>query len=200
MHGQPVNSVLNGVLPIHIAASSGNDLVVQMLIDAGADVNAARLVSERTLFSQSKVETLIFSRNSASRLPGSLASTMPTGQKQSVVLEPLDQLLCTLLLQMATHTSSRFSSRMELIPMRPRNTVLNPKISLGKLDMSMSLPYFGYGTKMLIVGNSPTIRMGVTSARLVASTILLHLRRVAAVTVAMVEMGRLLRLPHQYTA
>lgn len=42
MHGQPVNSVLNGVLPIHIAASSGNDLVVQMLIDAGADVNAAR--------------------------------------------------------------------------------------------------------------------------------------------------------------
>ena len=42
MHGQPVNSVLNGVLPIHIAASSGSELVVQMLIDAGADVNAAR--------------------------------------------------------------------------------------------------------------------------------------------------------------
>jgi ankyrin repeat protein len=42
MHGQPVNSVLNGVLPIHIAASSGNEQVVQMLIDAGADVNAAR--------------------------------------------------------------------------------------------------------------------------------------------------------------
>lgn len=42
MHGQPVNSVLNGVLPIHIAASSGNEHVVQMLIDAGADVNAAR--------------------------------------------------------------------------------------------------------------------------------------------------------------
>lgn len=44
MHGQPVNSVLNGVLPIHIAASSGNEMVVQMLIEAGADVNAARYV------------------------------------------------------------------------------------------------------------------------------------------------------------
>lgn len=44
MHGQPVNSVLNGVLPIHVAASSGNELVMQMLIEAGADVNAARWV------------------------------------------------------------------------------------------------------------------------------------------------------------
>lgn len=46
MHGQPVNSVLNGVLPIHVAASSGNELVVQMLIEAGADVNAARWASQ----------------------------------------------------------------------------------------------------------------------------------------------------------
>lgn len=42
MQGQPVNSVLNGVLPIHVAAAAGNEHVVQMLIDAGADVNAAR--------------------------------------------------------------------------------------------------------------------------------------------------------------
>ena len=45
MHGQPVNSVLNGVLPIHVAASAGNEHVVQMLIEAGADVNAPRYVS-----------------------------------------------------------------------------------------------------------------------------------------------------------
>lgn len=42
--GQPVNSVISGVLPIHAAASSGNDTVVRMLIEAGADVNAPRLV------------------------------------------------------------------------------------------------------------------------------------------------------------
>ncbi|GAA5859354.1 hypothetical protein JCM1840_004576 [Sporobolomyces johnsonii] len=42
-HGQPVNSVLNGVLPLHAAASSGNETVVRMLIEAGADVNAPRL-------------------------------------------------------------------------------------------------------------------------------------------------------------
>ncbi|GAA5897359.1 uncharacterized protein JCM6883_006672 [Sporobolomyces salmoneus] len=42
-HGQPVNSVLNGVLPLHAASSSGNETVVKMLIEAGADVNSPRL-------------------------------------------------------------------------------------------------------------------------------------------------------------
>ncbi|GAA5876758.1 hypothetical protein JCM16303_006277 [Sporobolomyces ruberrimus] len=42
-HGQPVNSVLNGVLPLHAASSSGNEMVVKMLIEAGADVNSPRL-------------------------------------------------------------------------------------------------------------------------------------------------------------
>ncbi|GAA5858934.1 hypothetical protein JCM8547_007163 [Rhodosporidiobolus lusitaniae] len=41
--GQPVNSVLNGVLPLHAAASSGSETVVRMLIEAGADVNSPRL-------------------------------------------------------------------------------------------------------------------------------------------------------------
>lgn len=42
-HGQPVNSILSGVLPLHAAASSGNETVVRMLIEAGADVNSPRL-------------------------------------------------------------------------------------------------------------------------------------------------------------
>ncbi|KZP14831.1 ankyrin, partial [Athelia psychrophila] len=42
-HGQPINSVLDGVLPLHAACSGGNDLVVKLLIEQGADVNAARL-------------------------------------------------------------------------------------------------------------------------------------------------------------
>lgn len=42
-NGQPVNSVLDGVLPIHAAASSGNETVVRMLVEAGADVNSPRL-------------------------------------------------------------------------------------------------------------------------------------------------------------
>lgn len=45
MHGQPINSVLNGVLPLHAGASSGNVEVVKMLIEHGADVNAPRCVS-----------------------------------------------------------------------------------------------------------------------------------------------------------
>ncbi|KAI0373508.1 hypothetical protein BV20DRAFT_962673 [Pilatotrama ljubarskyi] len=42
-HGQPVNSAVDGVLPLHVASSGGNDLIVRLLIDRGADVNAPRL-------------------------------------------------------------------------------------------------------------------------------------------------------------
>ncbi|KAJ9114626.1 hypothetical protein QFC22_005499 [Naganishia vaughanmartiniae] len=42
-HGQPVNSILHGLLPIHAACSGGSEQVVRMLIDRGADVNAPRL-------------------------------------------------------------------------------------------------------------------------------------------------------------
>ncbi|KAM0754075.1 hypothetical protein T439DRAFT_285116, partial [Meredithblackwellia eburnea MCA 4105] len=42
-NGQPVNSVLNGVLPLHAAASSGNEAIVKLLIEYGADVNSPRL-------------------------------------------------------------------------------------------------------------------------------------------------------------
>ncbi|KAM0790860.1 hypothetical protein ACM66B_004701 [Microbotryomycetes sp. NB124-2] len=41
--GQPVNSVLSGVLPLHAAASSGSLAIVKELIEYGADVNAPRL-------------------------------------------------------------------------------------------------------------------------------------------------------------
>ncbi|KAG8944267.1 hypothetical protein FRC04_002063 [Tulasnella sp. 424] len=42
-HGQPANSVLDGILPLHAACSGGSELVVKLLIDFGADVNAPRL-------------------------------------------------------------------------------------------------------------------------------------------------------------
>ncbi|OCF42051.1 hypothetical protein I317_04137 [Kwoniella heveanensis CBS 569] len=42
-HGQPVNSVLHGVLPLHAACSGGSVSVVRMLLECGADVNAPRL-------------------------------------------------------------------------------------------------------------------------------------------------------------
>ncbi|KAH7923398.1 hypothetical protein BV22DRAFT_971274, partial [Leucogyrophana mollusca] len=45
-HGQPVNSVLDGVLPLHAACTGGRDLVVRLLIEHGADVNAPRLPSK----------------------------------------------------------------------------------------------------------------------------------------------------------
>lgn len=41
-HGQPINSVLDGVLPLHAACSGGNEHVVRLLIEKGADVNAPR--------------------------------------------------------------------------------------------------------------------------------------------------------------
>ncbi|KII83319.1 hypothetical protein PLICRDRAFT_180577 [Plicaturopsis crispa FD-325 SS-3] len=42
-HGQPINSVLDGVLPLHAACSGGSEFVVKLLIENGADVNAPRL-------------------------------------------------------------------------------------------------------------------------------------------------------------
>ncbi|KAG6813126.1 hypothetical protein H0H92_013750 [Tricholoma furcatifolium] len=42
-HGQPINSVIDGVLPLHAACAGGNVQVVKLLIDHGADVNAPRL-------------------------------------------------------------------------------------------------------------------------------------------------------------
>ena len=42
--GQPINSVLDGVLPLHAACAGGNEQVVKLLIDHGADVNAPRCV------------------------------------------------------------------------------------------------------------------------------------------------------------
>ena len=41
-NGQPYNSVYKGTLPIHAASLAGSRDVLKMLIDAGADVNAAR--------------------------------------------------------------------------------------------------------------------------------------------------------------
>ncbi|KAF8629150.1 hypothetical protein AX17_005735 [Amanita inopinata Kibby_2008] len=43
VHGQPVNSVLDGVLPLHAACAGGHIQVVKLLIERGADVNAPRL-------------------------------------------------------------------------------------------------------------------------------------------------------------
>ena len=41
-HGQPINSVLDGVLPLHAACAGGHVQVVKVLIEHGADVNAPR--------------------------------------------------------------------------------------------------------------------------------------------------------------
>lgn len=41
-HGQPINSVLDGVLPLHAASSGISDLIVKLLIEEGPDVNASR--------------------------------------------------------------------------------------------------------------------------------------------------------------
>ncbi|ORX80279.1 hypothetical protein K493DRAFT_186480, partial [Basidiobolus meristosporus CBS 931.73] len=41
-HGQSIDSVVNGILPIHAACCSGNFVVVKYLLDRGADVNARR--------------------------------------------------------------------------------------------------------------------------------------------------------------
>ena len=45
MHGQLINSVLDGILPLHAACSGGNDMVVKLLIEQEVDLNASRLVN-----------------------------------------------------------------------------------------------------------------------------------------------------------
>ncbi|KAI9292305.1 hypothetical protein K502DRAFT_280789, partial [Neoconidiobolus thromboides FSU 785] len=41
-NGQPIDSVLNGLLPIHIAACHGQLHIVKYLIEKGCDVNGRR--------------------------------------------------------------------------------------------------------------------------------------------------------------
>lgn len=47
-NGQPANSVLNGVLPLHAGCTGGSEPVVRLLLAHGADVNAQRLKSKTT--------------------------------------------------------------------------------------------------------------------------------------------------------
>ena len=54
-HGQPINSVLDGALPVHAASSGGNDLVVRLLIEQGADGNASRYVFSSSPSSNSNI-------------------------------------------------------------------------------------------------------------------------------------------------
>ncbi|SPO41956.1 uncharacterized protein PSFLO_07439 [Pseudozyma flocculosa] len=47
-NGQPANSNLNGILPLHAACSGGNEQAVRMLLLHGAEVNAPRLRSKNS--------------------------------------------------------------------------------------------------------------------------------------------------------
>jgi hypothetical protein len=47
-HGQPVNSALDGLLPLLADCHGGSDLVVRLLIEHGADLNAQRYVIHLT--------------------------------------------------------------------------------------------------------------------------------------------------------
>lgn len=60
-NGQPINSVLHGVLPIHVACSGGDEQVVNLLIENGADVNAPRYAPS------------LLSSNSPSHSPASIS-------------------------------------------------------------------------------------------------------------------------------
>lgn len=59
-HGQPINSVLNGVLPLHAACAGGSEVVVKYLIDEGADVNAPRCVLPSLRIIENRVELIEF--------------------------------------------------------------------------------------------------------------------------------------------
>lgn len=70
--GQPVNSVLDGVLPLHAACAGGSEPVVKLLIDHGADVNGPRPVS----FCSSLASTY------PSSLPADCPAATPTRRTQ----------------------------------------------------------------------------------------------------------------------
>ncbi|GEM10367.1 ankyrin repeat protein [Rhodotorula toruloides] len=68
-HGQPVNSILAGVLPLHAAASSGNETVVRMLIEAGADVNRSTPLHFAAANGHLSILRLLLSYGADPRLP-----------------------------------------------------------------------------------------------------------------------------------
>ena len=42
MHGPPINSVLDSVLPLHVACSGGNVMVVKLLIEPEVNLNISK--------------------------------------------------------------------------------------------------------------------------------------------------------------
>ena len=79
-HGQPVNAVLDGVLPLHAAFAGGNVLVVNFLIEQGADVNAPRFACFPLLSYRSPVPRVPRrysdrNRDTAGRIVGTTGST-----------------------------------------------------------------------------------------------------------------------------
>lgn len=121
-NGQPVNSVLDGVLPIHAAASSGSETVVRMLIEAGADVNSPR-VSRRYTREGTK---------SSGQSVGTRGELQGTG-RDSGARRGADPIGCpqarprfTLPPRTATRSSSPYSCRTAPTRVSPRSTARRP--------------------------------------------------------------------------
>lgn len=111
-HGQPVNSVLHGVLPLHAACSGGNVSVVRMLIERGADVNAPRLPRRYSDGRKANVPSV--------GTAGERCSTSRPSPARRLSQVPLH---CTSPLPMATLPSCRSSSHAVQRPTSPTRTV-----------------------------------------------------------------------------
>ncbi|THH14465.1 hypothetical protein EW146_g5868 [Bondarzewia mesenterica] len=95
-HGQPINSVLDGVLPLHAACSGGNELVVKLLIESGADVNAPRctifpvsLLSQEHVFGERALQFYYRERNACVSGTGILLPRKYSSEKSRITSAPI---------------------------------------------------------------------------------------------------------------
>ncbi|KAG9016027.1 hypothetical protein FRB90_003788 [Tulasnella sp. 427] len=133
-HGQPANSVLDGILPLHAACSGGSDLVVKLLIDFGADVNAPRL-PRRYSDKKSEGGTIIGSSGGPTTAPLADGPPSPSKSRKLQVKRSLENLL------------TRKGHGMTPAHSASTNAALSPFMTFGQgVDSGAASPFGGFST------------------------------------------------------
>jgi hypothetical protein len=155
--GQPVNSVLDGVLPLHAACAGGDDQVVKLLIDHGADVNAPRSVIRNVLHPNIFVHCVVIPSDCHAAIQTTRIEMLPYPSSA-----PLVQLHCISPLPTAIKMSSQLSYFEARIPIDGTSMASRPPCWQNSMD--------GWSVRRLsITGSRP--RTGICGSERLLSVI-----------------------------